>query len=117
MARYRLFVFSNPLPGREEEYHQWYDEQHVPQALELKGFKAGQRFRYATSGNPPRPPFGQADPPQRYLMLWDIESDDLDSVWADLQDAMANRFTGGQPLTDVEIWLWEELTDRVEEES
>jgi hypothetical protein len=37
-------VRSNPVPGREEEYHDWYSRQHLPQLLAVPGFASAQRF-------------------------------------------------------------------------
>ena len=45
MQTYRLVALSSPLPGREEEYERWYDEQHIPDCLKLDGFLSAQRFR------------------------------------------------------------------------
>ena len=29
MVQYRFLVFSNPIEGREEEYEDWYTNQHI----------------------------------------------------------------------------------------
>jgi hypothetical protein len=70
MARYTLVVLTNATDGRDEQFNDWYDNQHLPDVLALEGFVAAQRFRLA-----------DLDPPQksrhRYMALYHIEADDL----------------------------------------
>lgn len=40
-------VFSNPVSeDRVEEFHQWYDEQHIPDVLSVPGLVSAQRIAY-----------------------------------------------------------------------
>lgn len=39
------FVLSNPVPGREGDYAQWYDGIHVDDLLRVPGYRRGQRLR------------------------------------------------------------------------
>jgi len=50
-----LFVFSDPQLTEisDEEYHDWYDNEHLPPRLELDGFYSGVRYK-AIDGQIPR---------------------------------------------------------------
>ena len=53
----------------DETFNRWYDEQHVPDVLELEGFKAAQRFALDDAQRE-----GQ-EPPWRYLTVYEVEGD------------------------------------------
>ncbi|MAG31182.1 MAG: hypothetical protein CL908_09885 [Deltaproteobacteria bacterium] len=78
MATHRLIVFTEPMPGREDEYNKWYDEVHLKEVLEVDGFVAAQRFELsetqaAVGGEP-------AEPPSRFMAIYEIEADDAQKV-------------------------------------
>jgi hypothetical protein len=54
-----LLVLMQPPPAFEEEFHAWYDTEHVPERLAVPGFESGLRF-VCVSGSP------------RYLALYDL---------------------------------------------
>jgi hypothetical protein len=122
MARYRLLVFTKPAPGREDEYNAWYEEHHLDEGLALDAFTAVQRFRFAPEGQPPRPRFSESDPPLPYLALWEIETDDIEAHWAELEKALdTGHFTGG-PMSSSgigvsQMWLFDEVSPRRESPS
>jgi len=78
MSKYTFVVFSGPTAGQEDEYNRWYNEQHLPDVLKVKGFVAAQRFRLQPGPN------DAADAPAKYLALYEIETDDLQAAMADL---------------------------------
>jgi hypothetical protein len=43
-------------PDREEEYHKWYEEMHIPQLCEIPGITGVRRFSLVGGG------FGDTDP-------------------------------------------------------
>jgi len=46
-----FLALTNPIHGREDDFHEWYDRYHVPDVLALDAFQSGRRFRVvATSG-------------------------------------------------------------------
>jgi hypothetical protein len=75
---YYFMVFSNPVSGQEDTYVKWYEGQHVHDLLRIPGFVAAQFFKLGDTQ------FGEAKPPQRYLMIWEIETDNLPAVFADV---------------------------------
>ncbi len=68
--RYAFLVITNPIPGREAEFNDWYNMRHLGDLLQLKGWTGAQRFRLAWGMKPdqdtPRYRFG-------FLTQWDWE--------------------------------------------
>ncbi len=75
--KYYFMVFSNPVTGKDSTYLQWCKGQHIHDLLGIPGFVAAQFFKL------PNAQFS-ATPPQRYLMIWEIETDNLQAVFADV---------------------------------
>ena len=78
MAKYTFVVLTNPTEGKEAEYNQWYNGQHIPDVLNVPGFVAAQRFKLADAQ------MGKNNP-YKYLALYEIESDDLAGALKALQ--------------------------------
>jgi len=70
MPQYKLVVLSEAVPGREQEYDDWYTGRHLADVLRVPGFVAAQRFRLQPNGDGPAPP-------AENLALYEIESDDI----------------------------------------
>ena len=79
MAKYTFVVLSNPASGKEAEYNRWYNEQHIPDVLQARGFVCAQRFRLADNQMG-----GDTNKPYKYLALYEIETDDLQGALHDL---------------------------------
>jgi len=43
-------VYSNPVPGMEDEFNEWYSSRHVHEILLVPGYLSAQRFR--VTGHP-----------------------------------------------------------------
>jgi hypothetical protein len=67
MTHYRFLVESSAVVGREDEYHEWYDNQHTNDILRLPGVVSVQRFHV----------MGKEGERSRYYNIVDYESDDL----------------------------------------
>jgi hypothetical protein len=109
VAHYTLLVLTNPVSGREDEYNNWYDNQHLSDLLAVDGFVAAQRFRLA-----------ETDPPQqfahRYLAIYEIETDDLAKTQAALAAAAntdAMIISDALDLSDPTTMFFSRITDRV----
>ena len=70
MARHILLVQSDAAEGREEEFNTWYDDEHLRDVLGVPGFVAARRFVAVPSVH------GEL-PPNRYVAIYEIETDDL----------------------------------------
>lgn len=75
MAAYKLVVTSNAVEGREDEYNDWYDNQHVPDVLNVPGFHGAQRLVIEN-------PLSDAPPPFKYMAIYEFETDDLKKTFA-----------------------------------
>jgi hypothetical protein len=64
----KLLVFTNPNPGRDDEYNDWYDQVHLKDLLDVPGIVEARRYRLRSAGSP-------AEPSQRYLAVYEIEGD------------------------------------------
>ncbi|HLW70136.1 MAG TPA: DUF4286 family protein [Candidatus Binataceae bacterium] len=85
MAKYTFVVLTNATEGKETEFNRWYNEQHIPDVLNVPGFVCAQRFRLADTQG------GKVDQSHKYLALYEIETDDLEATLKDL------RSRGGTP--------------------
>lgn len=68
MAKFKLVALSNPVAGKEDEFHDWYQNEHLPQIVSLPGGVGAQRYQLVAK-------LAGADPNQ-YLAIYDIECDD-----------------------------------------
>lgn len=80
MARYKLVAFSNAAEGREADFNQWYDGQHMPDVLAIPGMVSAQRFACVGEG------------PHKYMAIYEIETEDLGALLAEF---------GKRPGTDL----------------
>ncbi|MDR3566204.1 MAG: hypothetical protein P4N59_32865 [Negativicutes bacterium] len=81
-----MMVFSNATIGMEEEYLDWYAGQHVHDLLRIPGFVGCQFYKVSDDQL-------EGHLPHRYLMIWEIETDDLASVMADVSARMKDGRT------------------------
>lgn len=77
VKHYRVMVFSRPIAGKDAEFNQWYDQQHVPDMLAIPGFTAAQRFITVQAATPT-----STLPP--YLAIYDVTTRDLDATNAEV---------------------------------
>jgi hypothetical protein len=65
MSNALQLVLSNPTPGMEIEFNEWYAGSHLQHGVETPGVRSGQRFK-RTAGPWPA---GQHD----YMMIWELD--------------------------------------------
>lgn len=80
MPKYRFVVFSNPVPGREDEYNRWYNETHLRDVVSVPGVRTAQRFRIHEPSLLPG-----VKPQHRYLAIYEIEAANIEAVMKDLR--------------------------------
>src|SRR5258708_2624899 len=71
MADAYFVVQTNALPGRDDEFNQWYTGRHISDVLDVPGFVAAQRFRLSSARRGPESPLC----PYAYLAIYEIECD------------------------------------------
>jgi len=64
-----LLEETNSVPGRDDEYNDWYSNQHLADLLAIPGFEAAQRFVL----NPEKRFTDSPDHPYRYVALYEFE--------------------------------------------
>jgi hypothetical protein len=81
MPKAILLVQSQPSdPSREDEYNKWYDATHLPQVCDVPGIVTARRYELAPTSAMPAPP----DDSSKYIAIYEIEADDLDTVLAEI---------------------------------
>ncbi len=82
MARFTYTVLSRAVPGREEEFIDWYTEQHLVDVLKLPGVVSGKLYRLDFQR------VYDLDAPQWTLMtIYELEGDDPEAIINNLRDA------------------------------
>ena len=79
MAKYTFVVLTNATTGKDDEFNEWYNGQHIPDVLSVPGFVCAQRFRLADTQ------MGDKNKPHKYLALYEIETDNLPAVLKEMQ--------------------------------
>lgn len=107
MNKYVFLVFTDAVEGREDDYNDWYTNQHLGDVVSVPGFVAAQRFRIDQAH--------EADADHRYLAIYEIEADDVATAQAALKAAAAS---GAMPVSDaldpnVRAWYFQPITERV----
>lgn len=108
MARYISVVLSNPVAGHEDEFNDWYSNQHIPDVLAIPGIVAATRYRRI--GDDAAPPFGRF----RYMAVYELETDDLRALFRALNAAVG---TARMPMhaalsSELGFYDWEVLSPR-----
>jgi hypothetical protein len=72
-------VYTNPTsPAEEEEYNRWYSEVHIHELVEIEGIVGATRYRVVSD-----------DASHRYVALYHLEGDDLQTVVARVSERSA----------------------------
>jgi len=69
-AQHIFIALTNPAPGREAEFNQFYDDIHVPDVLGSQGWVAAQRYRLSSEQRPDQ------SPPWMYLAVYEVTCPD-----------------------------------------
>jgi phage/plasmid-associated DNA primase len=90
MARFSLVVYSNPVKGREQEYNDWYSNQHLSDLLAIPGVVAARRFKLSGTQ------IGEVAQTYQYLAIYDVEADDVATF---IKEMTARTASGAIPVT------------------
>jgi hypothetical protein len=95
MTKAIVLVFTNCAdPAREKEFNEWYDNTHAPDVLETPGFVSCTRYEMIGDPGP-----GQG----KFLAIYEVESDDLPSAMADLQQRVAELAGQGRIIDSIRL--------------
>jgi hypothetical protein len=79
MKRYKYVVLANPVDGREDEFNDWYTNQHLPDFLRIPGVVLAERFRMSDNQRSDGP-F-----PWKYMAIYEIETNNIEAVIHELK--------------------------------
>ena len=74
MKKCILVVQTNPVPGLEDEFNDWYTNRHLADVLKVPGFKSAQRFTLAQNDGASK---------WKYLAIYEFESDAPERILED----------------------------------
>ena len=74
MAKCKLIALTTPLPGKEAEFHDWYQNTHLPEVTSVPGFEGAQRFQLVAKL--------MGGDENQYLAIYDAEVDDPGALLA-----------------------------------
>jgi hypothetical protein len=101
VGKYTMVVTSGAKDGRDKDYNEWYDNQHIHDICAIPGVTSGRRLDAI--------PVTPNEQPAPYLAIYEIETDDMATFLAE----MGRRGEAGEmPLTDAldidsaKIWMY-----------
>jgi len=97
-------VYSNPMPGKEAEFNDWYTNVHLAEVLQIDGFLSAQRFRLAE-------PQVVDDQPYRYMAMYEIEGDNIEQTIRNMMAAAGDlQMTDAMDTDKVHIAIVQSVT-------
>jgi hypothetical protein len=105
-TKHVLVVLTEPVPGLEDEYNEWYTGTHLDEVVATPGFISAQRFQLADDG--------MSLCSHSYLAIYEVEGD-LEAAKAALAAGRDRRVPLPAALSDErKVWWFTTLTERVE---
>lgn len=92
MAKFTFMVLSNPVPGQEAEYNDWYSNRHIHDVARARAITAARRYQAEPMSDKAAAKLGY-----QYLALYEAEANTADEVGAGIA-GLAER--GGMPMSD-----------------
>ena len=68
MAKLKMIALTTPLPGKEQDFHEWYNDKHLPELVNGLGMEGAQRYELVAKL--------MGSDTNQYLAIYDIETDD-----------------------------------------
>lgn len=90
MKEHVLIVYSSPVPGREQEYNDWYNNEHLQDVLTVPGYLRAQRFRLTDFKLDAAMP----DVAHQYAAVYFMETDDPEAALIDLKTRVETGVIG-----------------------
>lgn len=104
-SRHLLVALTNPIEGKEDEFNEWYETYHVPECVQVKGFKSGQRFKLSASRHDA--------PRQAYLALYELEGDDPQAILNELEATRGERTqSDSMERESLSLWVFTEIGEK-----
>ncbi len=88
MPQCKLIALTTPKPGREQDYHHWYNTVHLPELVNGLGLQGAQRFELVTKL--------QGADTNQFMAIYDVETDDPEGFMAKMGAfAQSGKMTPG----------------------
>jgi hypothetical protein len=85
-----LVVMMDVEPGHEAEFDRWYNEEHLPERMEIPGYVSARRFKLQTPDKTPDTKEGTGV--LQYLCIWELEDPSpLESGQYEMQRARPSK--------------------------
>jgi len=106
MGRFLLMVYSSPTPGQDQDYHSWYQNQHLKDVVSLDGFVGGSRYA------PVQMP--GMDSAEQFLAIYEIEAENNETAMQTLAEKGSKMeiSPGFDPLS-VRMQIFKAIGERV----
>jgi hypothetical protein len=92
MPNFKLVALTRPVPGREDEYHNWYNTVHLPELVNQFKMKGAQRYQLVAK-------LIGADE-NDFLAIYDVECDDPGVFLGQMGEAAASGKMTPSDATD-----------------
>lgn len=109
MSKYLLLAMNNAVEGRDDEFNDWYSNQHLKDVLKIPGIVSAQRYALSPIQRM-APPF-----PWAYFAIYEVETNDLKAT----MDALSARVgTADMPMSGSihetrQSFILQPITDRI----
>jgi len=103
MSKFIMVVTSSAKEGRDDEYNDWYDNEHIHDICSIPGVISGKRFEAV--------PVTPNEQPAKYLAIYEIEVD-ADNPGPVLGAMMQKAEAGEMSVSDsldsesAQIWMY-----------
>ncbi|NCF77614.1 MAG: hypothetical protein GWP45_10515 [Proteobacteria bacterium] len=101
-----FMVRSNPKPGQETAFNDWYTDVHLPEVLSIQGFLSAQRFTLNEAQVQP-------DQTQSYLAIYEIDTDHVPGTLEQLRKAPWLNMSDAIDPANINISIFSAITDKL----
>lgn len=104
-----FIALTNPVPGKEDEFNDFYDRVHVPDVLGAPGWFAAQRYVLSSEQR------SDQSPPYKYMVIYEIARPDGEVLPALQERAdLGPESRPDPPLweEDNQVWLYKKVGSR-----
>ena len=101
-----FMVRSNPKPGQETAFNDWYTDVHLPEVLGIQGFLSAQRFTLNAAQI-------QSDQAQGYLAIYKIDTYNVPGTLEQLSTATRLNMSDAIDPTSIDISIFSAITDKL----
>jgi hypothetical protein len=108
MGKYVMLVLSDPVPGTEDTFNEWYTGRHLDDIVAMPGFTSARRYKLRDVS------LGSVS--NKYLAIYNMETDDPDGVvehMFSLRDTEAMPMTPAFDMDSVNVSVFEVISEEV----